>query len=173
MICHLNYDFDKKFLRDFFFENIAKAKHHKTAKSEIPYWFKLFSCDHITDPILKDLNLMGMNVLPRFSYQEKNTRLVEHIDIDRIVGINLNLMPEPATIHINHHPYSYEAALIDVGTKLHSVEPIPTERLVLKFAIRETWSDLYQRLKLANLITTPDDEYISILKIEDQQFVKL
>lgn len=173
MFCHLNYTLDKKIFRDYFFKNFFRAHHHKTSGSEIKSWIKLFSVEEITDPIIKELNLEGLNILPRFSYQLKNTRLNPHIDIDRIVGINLNLTDETPTIHLGHIPYEYEAALIDVGTKLHSVEPMPYDRLVLKLAIRNPWDEIYFRLKEKNLIKTFADSYQSYLRDQDKQLVKI
>lgn len=173
MFCHLNYTLDKKIFRDYFFENFSKARHHKTAGSELPFWYKLFGIEDLTKEIIVDLNLGGLQVLPRFSYQLKNTRLGPHIDIDRIVGINLNLMDQPLVIHINGKPYEYDSALIDVGTKLHSVEPIVEDRLVLKLAIRNSWADIYSRLKEKNCLKTFEDSYVSHLREEDKHLVKL
>lgn len=173
MFCHLNYNFDKTFLRSYFFKNFNKARHHKTEKSELRFWYKLFDCNNITDPIINDLNLQELNILPRFSFQLKNTRLYPHIDIDRIVAVNLNLMPEIATIHLNGIAHEYEAALIDVGSKLHSVEPVDNFRLVLKLAIRNPWEEIYSRLKSKNLLKTFHDSYESILRESDKHLVKL
>lgn len=173
MFCHLNYKLDKEFYRNFFFDNFSKAKHHKTKGSEILYWLKLFPENLFTAKLIDDLNLNGLNILPRFSYQLPFTRLYRHIDIDRIVGINFNLMDDIATIHINNVPYAYEAALIDVGTKIHSVEPIETMRLVLKLAIRNPWDVVYFRLKEKNLLATFADDYISVLEDKDKDMVKL
>lgn len=173
MFCHLNYNLDKKAFRDYFFKNFSKAKHHKTAKSELTFWLKLFNVNEMTDPVIEDLNLTGLNILPRFSYQLKNTRLSPHIDIDRIVGININLIDIPTTIHMYGKPYEYETALIDVGTKLHSVEPIAYERLVLKLAIRNPWNEIYSRLKDKNLLITSMDNYNSELKDCEKHLVKL
>lgn len=175
MFCHLNYSVDKSFLRSYFFDNFDKAKHHKTPFSEIPYWLKLFDMGGTVDSVISDLGLTGLNILPRYSFQYKNTRLYEHIDIDRIVGININLMDDHvATIHINHVPYEYECALVDVGSVLHSVESVPFDRLVLKLAIRESWSQVYSRLKSKKLIADSScDDYISVLTEENKKFVKI
>jgi hypothetical protein len=112
--------------------------------------------------------------MPRFSYQLKNTRLNSHIDIDRIVGINLNLMSDHiATIHLQNVAYEYECALIDVGSIVHSVERVPFDRLVLKLAIRESWDKIYTILKEKNMIINPCNEYVSILKDNDRHMVRL
>jgi hypothetical protein len=173
MFCHLNYNLDKKAFRDYFFKNFSRATHHKTAHSELTFWIKLFNVNEMTDSVIEDLNLTGFDISPRFSYQLKNTRLSYHIDIDRIVGININLMELPATIHLYGNPYEYEAALIDVGTKLHSVEPVEHDRLVLKLAIRNPWNEIYSRLKDKNLLDTSLDSYKSELSEYEKHLVKI
>lgn len=173
MFCLIDYPVEKKKLRDYFFANWNRAKHHKTAGSELTYWYKLFNVNDVVSPIIRDLGLTGMNNKPRFSFQYKDTRLPPHIDIDRIVGINFNLMDEVSTIHIEGIGYPYEGALIDVGARQHSVEPISTDRLVLKFAIREPWAKVYEALDKRSLLQTRADDYQSILKQEDVCKVRL
>lgn len=173
MFCHLNYHFDKKPLREWYYKNQHLAKHHKNQYSEVKHWFKLFEYDETVKKIIDELGISEFNVSPRFSFQEKNTRLPLHIDIDRIVGINLNLMDEPAIIHITGKPYSYEAALIDVGTKIHSVESTSTDRLILKFAIRAPWDEIYRTLLNRNLICDTLYDYQSILLEKYKKWVKI
>lgn len=174
MFCHLNYNADKSKLSKYFYENFHRCGHHKTSGSEIKFWLKLFDKTDDVNQIMSDLGIDQMSVIPRFSFQYKNTYLVEHIDIDRIVGININLMEDnPATIHLLDVPYSYEAALIDVGSKVHSVKPVDHDRLIIKFAIREPWEIIYGVLKDKNLIKTLDDDYVSILSSDDIVNVKI
>ena len=175
MFCHINYNVNKKLLREYFFSNFLKAKHHKTSGSEIFYWLKLFSGEELINPIIIDLGLDGLNVLPRFSFQYKNTILPEHIDIDRIVGININLMEDNIpTIHMNGVAYEYECAILDVGSKVHSVESAEYDRLVLKLAFREPWNKIYDILRYKNLILSSEcDRYQSILLEHDKKFVKI
>ena len=173
MFCHLNYHFDKQSLREWYYNNQHLARHHKNQYSEVKHWFKLFEYDDTVKKIIDELGISEFNVSPRFSFQEKNTRLPLHIDIDRIVGINLNLMDQPATIHIEGKPYQYEAALIDVGTKIHSVEPVSTDRLILKLAIRASWSVIYQTLLNRNYINDDLQEYQSTLLEQHRRWVKI
>lgn len=173
MFCHLNYSFDKGPLREYYYANQSLARHHKNEFSEVRHWFKLFKYDSLVTDIIDDLGISNFNVSPRFSFQQKNTRLPLHIDIDRIVGINLNLLSEPAVIHIEGKPHSYEAALIDVGTKIHSVEPTPADRLILKFAIRAPWNEVYQTLLHRDLIENTLSDYQSILLEQHRKWVKI
>lgn len=172
MLCHINYNADKQLLREYFFSNYDRARHHKTAASEIPYWLKLFGCDDIVNPVLEDLGLTGLYCLPRFSYQLRDTQLPRHIDIDRIIGININLMDDHIpTIHMDGTAYEYQCALLDVGAVIHSVEPAPYDRLVLKFAFREPWEKIYGILRDRNLVE--EYKYQSVLTDENKKFVRL
>jgi len=74
------------------------------------------------------------------------------IDEDRIVAINLNLLDEAPEIILENKTYGYENALIDVGTKIHSVIAKDKPRLVLKYAIRNKWEDIYNVLDRKGLI---------------------
>lgn len=150
MIWHLNYTIDKDAHTKYFWDNYHRSKVHvhKVTKAVIPTWRKIFDFPEMSDPIIKDLNLEGLNILPRYSYQEKYSRLRMHIDEDEIIGINFNLMPHPVSIHLWGEPYDYEAAIIDVGHEVHSVEPTDYNRLVLKLAIRAPLEEVLDRCKL-------------------------
>lgn len=178
MFCHLNYYPNKKILKDYFFAHEDESKVHEGIdrfghRYKFNFWKKLF---HDTDEIkniINDLGLTDMKVSPRFSFQFKNTLLPKHIDIDRIVGINFNLLePGQATIHINDIEYSYESALIDVGSQPHSVKPVNHDRLVLKLAIREPWDDIYEQLDKRNLIKTKLTSYSSQIAKQHMKYVE-
>lgn len=172
MFCHLNYRLDKEFYKNYFFNNIDRAHTHKKTNYELKWWLKLFNSEEVTDKVISEMNLEGLNIFPRFSYQEKNTLLPKHIDKDRIVGININLLQEPVTIHMDDKPYEYECALIDVGAYPHSVEPDSNDRLVLKLAIRNPWSDIYNRLKEGNFLETFAEDYVSEIAQEHLEYVE-
>ena len=130
---------------------------------------------------MDDLGITDMNVKPRFSFQLPHTRLVEHLDYQRIVGINFNLEPETTPdLHIYGKDYPYEACLVDVGSVEHSVEKVPYERLILKFAIRELWQDIFDVLESRGVIdeektkqTNPDyKNYRSVIKKEDEKYLR-
>ena len=129
----------------------------------------------------KELGLEEMNVSPRFSYQFANTRLPTHVDIDNIVGLNMNLMDDHVPdIHLNNRPYFYECMLVDVGGIKHSVESVPYARLIFKLAIREPWAKIYNALKNKGLVDpdlticiNPDlKEYISIAPTKENELWK-
>ena len=55
-------------------------------------------------------------------------------------------------ITIDNKSYEYENCLVDVGSKVHSVKADSNPRLVLKYAIRSSWNDMYKRLSKRGLI---------------------
>lgn len=173
MFCHLKYRLDKEFYRNYFFDNMDRAETHKQYGKELDYWIKLFRSEEVTDKVVEELNLNGLNVYPRFSYQKKNTLLPKHIDEERIVGINLNLLDVKPVIHLYDEPYEYEAAMIDVGAIPHSVEPFEHDRLVLKLAVREPWSLIYERLKEKDLLETYKEDYVSSIKTKDAFYAEI
>ena len=154
MIWHLDYKIDKEAHTKYFWDNYDRSQVHvhKITKAVIPTWRKIFGISKMTDPIVKDLNLEGLNNIPRYSYQEKYSRLRAHIDEDEIIGINFNLMPHDINIHLWGEPFTYEAAVIDVGREVHSVEPTDYDRLVLKFAIRAPLDEVLRRLDVSGYL---------------------
>lgn len=171
MFCSLSYRVDKRSLRSYAEKNSSLFRHHKTAGSENKNWFKLFEVGDSVDQIIQDLRLADLDVRPRYSKNLAGTGLSTHIDHDRIVGINFNLMDEPATIHLRGKPFEYESAVIDVGTTPHSVAPLKTERLVLKLAIRAPWATVIDRV--SPWIVSVDTTYVSVLRSIERHLVKI
>ena len=157
-LVHLDYEIDKQKWRDIFYENIQQGQWHWTVpKRQELFWYQLFIDDNhplkeLTKDVEMDLNIYGMNSFPRFSYQFPNTILNHHKDEDNMVSININLLDTVPTIHIEHKPYPYECAFIQVGQKMHGVELDPNARLILKFCLRHPWEDVYDRLNKFGLI---------------------
>ena len=188
MLAHLTYRCDKKSLREYFWKNYDKGMWHEWSdniKTDEYFndkprdiWWKVFKVHNIANPIIKELGLEGMNVSPRFSYQFANTRLPVHVDIDNIVGLNMNLMDDHVPdIHLNNRPYFYECMLVDVGSIKHSVESVPYARLIFKLAIREPWDKIYNALKnkgwvdpdLTMCINPNLKEYISVAPAKENE----
>lgn len=158
-LIHLDYEIDKKRWRDIFYDNIQEYGqwHRSVPKAQNLYWYQLFiSDDHplkkLTIDVERDLNIYGMNNFPRFSYQFKYSKLEHHQDEDKMVSININLFDTQPVIHIEHKPYPYECAFVDVGHVMHGVEPDPNDRLILKFALRHPWDEVYERLDKFGLL---------------------
>ena len=152
MILHLNYQIDKEHYKKMFFDRYETGGFHKEGDVVLKYWYKVFNIEQLVMPITKGLGIEDLYTKPRFSYQFPNSTLPEHIDQDRIVGINLNLMPNSPSINIENKSYVYENCLVDVGSKVHSVKADKNPRLVLKYAIRSTWNEMYKRLDKIGLI---------------------
>jgi len=155
---HLDFEIDKKKYRNIFYENINVGQWHwLVPRRKDLFWYQLFIDDKSPlKPLLRDiemeLNIYGLNNFPRYSYQFPNTLLHHHLDEDKMVSININLLETIPTIHIEHKPYSYEAALINVGGIRHGVEPDPNHRLILKFCLRHPWEEVYERLDKFGLL---------------------
>jgi len=152
MILHLDYQIDKEHYKKIFFDRYDRGGYHKEGDVILKYWYKVFNIEHLVMPITKDLGIEDLYTKPRFSYQFPNSTLPEHIDQDRIVGINLNLMPNSPSITIDNKSFEYENCLVDVGSKVHSVKADKNPRLVLKYAIRSNWNEMYKRLNKRGLI---------------------
>ena len=158
---HLDYEIDKEKYRNLFYDNIQQGQWHWTVpqRQEL-YWYQLFLKPgnpllEEVDKVAMDLNIHGMNNYPRYSYQFPNTKLPHHFDEDKMMSININLLDTTPIIHIEHEPYPYEAAFINVGNVSHGVEPDEKHRLILKFAIRHPWEEVYERLDKFGLLYTP------------------
>jgi len=153
---------------------------HKEGDVVLYYWWKVFGIDDLVMPITKDLGIEDLETKPRFSFQFADSILPEHIDQDRIVGININLMPESPSIVVDGKSYKYENSMIDVGSKVHCVKADKNPRLVLKYAIRSSWNELYNRLDTRCLIdhdkTSKDNpeykSYVSNILKKDVGYVR-
>ena len=180
MLCHLNYTIDKSHYRKYFFDNYDKGDWHRKGDKVLKIWWKMFNIDEVVKSITYDLGIENLNIKPRFSYQLPNTNLMSHIDKDRIVGINFNLLEEEPEIIVEGKTFKYENALIDVGSKVHSVIAKDKPRLVFKYAIRNNWEDIYNILDNKGLINhaktylvNPNYElYESKIMETDRKFVK-
>lgn len=180
MIAHLNYEVNKEHYKKIFFDRYDTGGWHKEGDVVLDYWWKVFNIDNEVMPITKDLGIEDLVTKPRFSYQFPNSTLPSHIDQDRIIGININLMPTSPVIIINNKSYQYENCLVDVGSKIHSVIADNNPRLVLKYAIRSTWSEIYNRLNTRGLIdhekTKKDNinysSYISNILLDDIKYIR-
>jgi len=155
---HLDYEIDKKKYREIFYSNIQRGQWHwSVPKRQELFWYQLMIPDGhdmkpLIEPVERDLNIHGMNNFPRFSYQFPNTVLPHHRDEDNLVSININLLDTTPIIHIDHEPYPYECALINVGGRMHGVESDTNHRLILKFCLRHKWEEVVERLDQFGLI---------------------
>lgn len=149
---HLNYKINKPKWRNLFYGNLKFGEWHwSVPKKQDLCWYQIYIKDdhplkEYTREVEQDLNIEGMNNFPRFSYQFPNTRLKPHLDEDKMVSININLMDTTPMIYIENQSIPYEAAFIDVGKIRHGIEPDPNPRLILKFAIRHPWEEVFSRL---------------------------
>jgi len=148
---HLNINIDKEKYRNHFWSIYQTGEWHECTPPSL-FWWKVYKISNFTKELETELNIKGLNNFPRYSYQIPNTLLEYHVDEDDITSINLNLLDNSPTIHINYKPYIYETCLFHAGGTPHGVEPDPFPRLILKFAIRHPWDEVYERLDKFNLI---------------------
>jgi len=159
MFCYLKYTIDKEFHRNYFWETYSAGRYH-TVKDPMTssvtvhkFWWQVFNLKEVTKNIINDLGLVGKNILPRYSHIKQGHGLRTHVDIDKIVGINFNLMEEyQPSLTIKNQKIFYESLLVDVGAVPHSVEKVNYDRLVLKLAIREPFNDIMEILDKKGLI---------------------
>ena len=155
---HLDYEIDKDRYKKIFYDNIQRGQWHwSVPKRQELFWYQLMIPDghdmkHLIEPVERDLNIHGMNNFPRFSYQFPNSCLEHHVDEDSMVSININLLDTTPTIHLEHKPYPYQCAFIDVGHIMHGVEPDINPRLILKFCLRHSYDEEYERLDKVGLL---------------------
>ena len=157
-LVHLDYQIDKEKWRGIFYDNIQKGQWHwSVPKRQELFWYQLMIRDdsplkELTREVEMHLNIHGMDNFPRFSYQFPNTLLKHHKDEDDMVSININLLDTVPIIHIEHQPYPYECAFVQVGQKMHGVEKDSNHRLILKFCLRHSYEEVYDRLNKFGLI---------------------
>lgn len=159
MFCYLKYTIDKEFHRNHFLETYDTGGYH-TVKDPITgrvwthkFWWQVFNLKEVTKNIIDDLGLVGKNIYPRYSHIKQGYGLRTHVDIDKIVGINFNLMEEQQpSLTIKNQKIFYESILVDVGAIPHSVETVNYDRLVLKLATREPFNDIMEILDKKGLI---------------------
>lgn len=135
-ICYLNYPFDKSLLLKEANEarNAAKAFNEKRGDEKrtpqenfkIAYWSSPY--------ILKIIEDLGVNGKPRFYFQEPNTSLDMHKDINTLCAVNILLSDNPSPITFINGSYFYEQALINVQVP-HTVYNGPNERILFKISI--------------------------------------
>lgn len=160
---HLDYRIDKKKYRKVFFDNYKHGRWHDSLPDEIYpeprlCWWKLY-CEsgswrkELVKEVEYDLNIIGLNNFPRFSYYTPHARLRLHLDEDNmcIILLNLNLDYKPKIL-LENADIEYESLFMHAGSILHGLNPIPEPRLILKFAIRHPWDEVYERLDKFSLI---------------------
>ena len=163
-IIHIDYNIDKKKYQDVFWNNKDSGSWHHTCVSEYRrdlYWWRILIDDkrnwnkHLltyTDEVAKDLNIHGMDNYPRFNYYFPNHELPNHLDPDNMIAININLLDTIPSIRMEDTLHPYECALIDVGGISHGIKADTNPRLILKFCLRHSWEEVYERLDSKGLI---------------------
>lgn len=135
-ICYLNYPFDKTILlkeaeqarlsAKAFNEKRGTENRTPQENFKIAYWSSPY--------ILKIIEDLGVNGKPRFYFQEPNTSLDMHKDINTLCAVNILLNDNPSPITFINGSYFYEQALINTQVP-HTVYNGPNERILFKISI--------------------------------------
>ena len=159
MIQHIDYEIDKKKYRDIFYNNIQEHGdwHWSVPELQSLYWYRLMLPNDsplrvLVRDVEEELNLIGLNNYPRYNYYFPNTKLPHHMDVDKMVAININLFDTIPIIHVEHKQYPYQCALIDTGHINHGIEPDKNPRLILKLCLRNPHDEVMTRLDKYGLL---------------------
>lgn len=150
-LCHLNYKIDKLKYR-----KIAEKYKHKgnwyqwqKFEQEDKWWKTFLSSDdkHVVRDVEIALGIDKLDTKPRFYWLEPNSDIPIHIDEDNVSSIQINLMdtqPSVGVEGVGNVPY--ECILIHNGYHHHWVDPVPYERLQLKFVMRESYEEILKAI---------------------------
>lgn len=167
-IVHIDYKINKEKFQDIFWNNKDYGSWHHTCVSAYRrdlYWWRILINQQnglnthlleFTNEVAKDLNILGMDNYPRFNYYFPNHELPNHIDPDNMIAININLLGTIPMIRLENSLHAYECALVDVGGVMHGIAADPNPRLILKFCLRHSWNEVYERLDKRGLIKSND-----------------
>lgn len=93
------------------------------------------------------MNIQQFDNRPRFYWLETNNDIPIHYDEDHVTSIQINLMDQTPVIGIEGvGNVPYEAMAINNGDIRHWVDPVPYERLQMKFVMRETWQEVIEAI---------------------------
>lgn len=149
---HIDYKIDKEKYRKLFWEKYTTGKWYEFQNPRMCWW-KVFGIQKFVEEVEKDLNIYGLNTKPRFAYLFAGHGLEYHVDEDHMTSIMINLLDGPSPImHVEDVPVSYECLLFHNGELFHHVEPRKEDSLMLKFCIRHSWEEIYERLDKLGLI---------------------
>lgn len=149
MLYHLDYPFDKQAHKDYWIRNYQRGhwrpSDHPDRQHELILWH-LFDVDEMAEPMIHDLNLVGLNIKPRYRYVMPNTEIRTHIDIDGIIGLNFNILRGPLDLVFDGETVEYEQIVANFGGYNHSVPAAPDARLIFKLSVRAPWEEVVERL---------------------------
>lgn len=157
-IWHLNYNIYKEYYAKYYHDNIDRSKwksnRHNGKLYDTGTLKHMFGVEEFAKPLINDLNLEGLNILPRFRHSVIGYGQDTHIDIDNVIGVNFNIYDEPIYLVMDGKKYYYESAILDVGKYAHSIPPVNHERLIFKLTIRAPIMEVLERIDAAGYLKT-------------------
>jgi len=144
---HLNFKIDKPRFRRIAEKWKSAGKYYQWKQFEQEdKWFQTYPPQGEDDAISEIEHALGIHIFqnkPRFYWLKPNSNLPIHFDEDNVTSIQINLMdqtPEIGIEGVGNVPY--EAMIINNGYIRHWVDPVPYERLQLKFVMRESYDQI-------------------------------
>jgi len=151
-LIHLDYRIDKEKYRKIFYDIHQRGEWYQWKKFEQKLsWWKVYLPDesdirHLTKEVEQDLGIWGMNTYPRFAYLFANNNVPPHVDEDDMTSIQINLLDQTPVMVVEDQQVPYECVLLENGKLKHWVDPVPYDRLMLKFCIRHPWAEIIERI---------------------------
>lgn len=148
---HLNFKIDKPRFRE-----VAEAWRNNgrwyqwKQFDQVDKWWQTYPQqgeDPNINEVAEALNIQQFDNRPRFYWLETNNDIPIHYDEDHVTSIQINLMEQTPVIGIEGvGDVPYEAMVINNGDIRHWVDPVPYERLQMKFVMRETWQEVIEAI---------------------------
>ena len=144
---HLNFRIDKPRFRMIANSWKWKGEYYQWKRYEQEdKWFQSYPTQGEDDSITEVEHMLGIHIFetkPRFYWLEENSDIPIHYDEDNVTSIQINLMEQTPSIGIEGvGDVPYEAMVINNGKIRHWVDPVPYERLQLKFVMRESYDQV-------------------------------
>lgn len=148
---HLKYKIDKPRFRKVAEKWKSNGKFYQFEKFEQEdKWWQTYpnqGQDPDINEVAEDLNIQQFDNRPRFYWLKAGSNLPIHYDEDNVTSIQINLMDQTPVIGIEGvGDVPYEAMVINNGYIRHWVDPVPYERLQMKFVMRESWDTIMEAI---------------------------
>jgi|TARA_B110000902_G_C14280391_1_gene576566 hypothetical protein len=151
-LIHLNYKIDKAKYTKIFYDIHQRGEWYqwKQFDAKLSWWKVYLENDsdirHLTKEVEQDLGIWGMETYPRFAYLFSNNNVPPHVDEDDMTCIQINLFDINPIIVVEDKEIPYECLLLENGKLQHWVDPVPYDRLMLKFCMRYPWEEVLSKI---------------------------
>ena len=148
---HLKYEIDKPRFREVAERWRNNGRWYQWKQfDQVDKWWQTYpkqGQDPDINEVAEALNIQQFDNRPRFYWLKPNSHLPIHYDEDNVTSIQINLMDQQPVIGIEGvGDVPYEAMAINNGYIRHWVDPVPYERLQMKFVMRESWDTIMEAI---------------------------